>query len=406
MARKETKTKTKIRLIGVGPGGFTAGAVDGCVAAVAAPRHCAFVPAGVEIIPVAPLNAAIEAVSAWLGRGDVAVLASGDPLFFGIGRRLKKEFGRDRLHVFPALSSMQILAARTGIPWDDAGFISLHGRDAADAATLLLRGRPKKFILTDNTNTPVALARAMLERLRACGCEESAGGFRITVGENLGCADERITRGTPAEIAAKNFASLNLMLIEDMFPAGNENLFPLEGEISHSRGLITKDEVRAFCLTAINPPEAGVLWDVGAGSGSVGLACALLRPPLTVFAVERREEEIKNISANIKKFRAFNLVPAPGEAPEALSDLPAPDRVFIGGSGGRLDAIIAACHTRLKNGGKMVINAVLEKTAETAARMLTEFGMHPHLSRIAVSRGFGEKKQDMNPITVITGVKT
>jgi precorrin-6Y C5,15-methyltransferase (decarboxylating) len=218
------------------------------------------------------------------------------------------------------------------------------------------------MLFTDQHNSPDRVAATLLAVLQECNDVDRIKTIRIRVAENLGLADERLISGSLVEIAAQTFAPLNMMLVEQ--PSRLEtNRFGLwEDEIHHSRGLITKDEVRAATLHRLRLPVTGVLWDIGGGSGSVSLEAARLNPELSVHTVEKNPEALQNIRANIKRYSAYNIHLVSGEAPEALAGLPAPDRIFIGGSGQRLEAIIETAVAQLTEGGRIVINAVLAST--------------------------------------------
>ncbi len=356
------------------------------------------------LIPIVPLAEALFQIQQSLKTGHVTVLASGDPLFFGIGRRLIEAFPDVEIHIAPALSSMQLAFSRFQLPWDDARFVSLHGRSNRQLAANLLVW-PKVFVFTDSENSPNAIARQLLIE---CG-DEATAGVLIHVGENLGFAEERLISGTLQEIAVQSFADPNVMiLVNDGFSSGAECSFGLqEREICHSRGLITKSEVRAAALHALRLPKEGILWDVGAGSGSVGLEAARLFPGLSVLAIEKEEEQWANIERNRKHFAAWNLELVKGSAPEALQNLENPARVFVGGSGGNLEQILDYCVARLLPGGTIVVNAVIEKTAVKAPQILYGHGLDVEIKEIHVQRRSYPAKEAMsyNPITIIVGVK-
>ena len=396
----------RIVVVGVGPAGLDPAGREllaSCPVVLAPARlkgllaHMA-----VEVLPLSPLQEALARMEALLARGDIGVLVGGDPLFFGIGRTLIARFGRERCRFQPAVSMVQAICARCGAPWDDAAFVSVHGRPLARAVVQLLLNR-KSVVFTDGQHTPAAVARAMLDRLTACGAEDLAGDFFLQVGESLGSQEERLVSGGLEEIAAQRFAPLTIMLVQG---GGRRRpaVFGLEEDgLEHSRGLITKEEVRAVCLHKLRLPSKGVLWDVGAGSGSVGLEACLLRPELLGFAVERRPEALAHIRANIARYGVCNLLPVPGEAPAALAALPVPDRIFIGGSGGRLAGIIAACCRGLPPRGRIVVTAVTAATGQRAPDLLARHGLAVNRSKIAVERLSDGRR--LNPITVIVGQK-
>ncbi|MDR2549717.1 MAG: precorrin-6y C5,15-methyltransferase (decarboxylating) subunit CbiE [Desulfobulbus sp.] len=376
-----------------------------CTAIVASRRHRLLVAdLPHPVIDIAPVEAMLSQVETALAEGDVAVLASGDPLFYGIGRSLIGRFGPERLTVRPALSALQLACARFRIPWDDLALLSCHGRVADNLPGRILR-YPRSMLFTDGRNSPDWVAAELLAVLAACEDSGRIGAIRIRVAENLGLGDERLTSGSLAEIAARSFGPLNMMLIEQP-PCPLPPFGLVEAEIVHSRGLITKDEVRAATLHRLRLPATGVLWDIGGGSGSISLEASRLCPDLAIRVVEKKEEEQANIRANIRRFGAYSIRLVGGEAPEALAGLPAPDRVFIGGSGQRLEAIVEAAAVRLADGGRMVINAVLERTETAALACLERLGMRVSASTLAVSRRLpGGEVRAFNPITLITGEK-
>ncbi len=356
------------------------------------------------LIPVVPLVKSIDAIRESLKKGDVTVLASGDPLFFGIGRKLNEYFPDQKIIVYPALSSMQQAFARFNIPWDDAKFVSLHGRSNKCLASRLLR-HSKTFVFTDPQNSPNRIAETLLSE---CG-EKTVSDLMIYVAEHLGFQSERLVSGNVTQIASRKYAEPNVMIITK--PQVAQQTYPnfglLEQEICHSRGLITKNEVRAAAIHALRLPQNGVLWDVGAGSGSVGLEAARLIPHLQVFAIEKKGEQWQNIEANRNKFEVWNMKLIQGEAPVALEKLDNPDRIFIGGSGGNLKEIIEFCAAKLLHDGILVVNAVISKTAQIAPKVLHELGFDVEIREIAVQRSTypESEKVKFNPIKIIVGRK-
>ena len=401
---------SKIYLIGVPPGNLlgkperTLVANCGCV--VATERyHKLATELNDDVLPLTPIQETFGTMEERLGTMDVAILASGDPLFFGIGRTLLNRFGRKRLQIIPALSAMQFGCGRFKEMWDDAVLLSFHGRRDDNLAARIMR-HDKVFCFTDRTNSPTVIAQAIINTCRAIGDDELLDAYTIWVGENLGQEDEKITRAGLTEIAAGKFSDLNVMLLKRTARQESETLFGLqEKEISHSRGLITKDEIRATTLHQLQLPEQGVFWDVGAGSGSVALEAARLNPELAVFAVERHPDELANIRANCKKFEVHNITIIAGEAPQALTNLPDPNRVFVGGSGGNLAGIIETAAKRLKKDGRIVVNGVIEKTKKAAPSLLYDQGFKVGISEITIRRQKypEEEKTTMNPIAIMVG---
>ncbi len=382
--------------------------VAGCRAVVVSKRHGPLVrDLPLPIIGITPIQEMVQEVEHHLETGSVAVLASGDPLFFGIGKTLLNHFSAEQIQVHPALSALQLACARFKTPWDNIALLSLHGRDGDNLAGKILT-HEKAVLFTDSINTPDHIARTLLQILETNGDGERAQKIRMKVAEDLALESEKITQGSLVEISRMTFSPLNMVLIEQELPPAPLGRFGLhEKEISHSRGLITKDEVRAVSLHKLRLPEQGVLWDIGGGSGSVSLEAARLNPGLQVFTIERKEEEQDNIRRNIKKFNAYNITLICGEAPEALEELPPPDRVFIGGSGKNLKEIIAYAAAKLPHKGRLVANAVLAKTAELAPVVMQENNLQVQTATISVTRRESTQEEPLhfNPITIITGVK-
>jgi precorrin-6Y C5,15-methyltransferase (decarboxylating) len=345
---------------------------------------------------------------------SLVLLASGDPLFFGIGRRMITEFCEENVEILPDLSSMQVAFARINEPWDDAVFISLHGGpDIAKRRALpyeagdiprLLEQSGKMGVLTDRENNPGVIARV----LQSTSYRECI----MYVCERLGYPDEKISRGTPEEIAGKSFSDPNVVIVirgvEDRRLKTEAKFGLKEDEILHERGLITKDEVRAVTIHKLRLPESGVLWDIGAGSGSVSLECARLFPGLRVFALEKEQERTNTIRENTKRFNARNVEIISGSAPAALAGIPDPDRVFIGGSGGNLGDIVKLVHEKMSY-GIVVINATTLETLNEALNALERNGFTAEVSEISVSRSkvlAGKRMMSaLNPVFIVKGEK-
>ncbi|MBU1568398.1 MAG: precorrin-6y C5,15-methyltransferase (decarboxylating) subunit CbiE [Proteobacteria bacterium] len=382
--------------------------LQGCALIVGAQRYAELVTGFSDrYVKITPLDGALAALRNALPHGNVAVLASGDPLFFGIGRKLLDEFPEQKIDFIPALSSVQRACALFRIPWDDATITSLHGRAAAHLPGLLL-GHGKHLLLTDATNSPDRIASQLLDYLTLIGETELPRTIKMLVAENMSLASEKIFHGSLAEATKKRFSTLNIIcLLIPGLPACPSYRFGLtEDLLHHSRGLITKNEVRAATLHRLCLPDTGVLWDVGAGSGSLSIEAARANPKLTVYAVEQKEAELENIKNNIVKFRCFNIVPVPGRAPEALAELPDPQRVFIGGSSGALPAIVLTVAARLALGGILVINGVVDKTVQAAPELMRGNGFNVSTSTVQVSRtDSGGNTKDFNPITIMTGTR-
>ncbi|MFL6243923.1 MAG: precorrin-6y C5,15-methyltransferase (decarboxylating) subunit CbiE, partial [Acidimicrobiia bacterium] len=318
-------------------------AIESATVVAGAPRHLrTLAPLGARTLPIdGPLTDVLDALER--ERGGVCVLASGDPGFFGIVRVLAERFGPERLDVHPAPSAVSLAFARLGMSWDDAAVISAHGRPLADAARRAVR-HPKAAVLVAPDAPPEALGR----ELRSLGASHR----RAAVCSRLGEPDERVDVITLEELAGRSFDSMSVVILFD--GDGVAASPTLEWGRSEHRfaardGLVTKAEVRAVALGKLAIPAAGVIWDVGAGSGSVAIEIGALAPDVRVVALERLAQDVRRIEANATEHGAAIEV-VHGEAPGALGLLPDPDRVFVGGGGLEvLDAALA----RLRPGGRV-----------------------------------------------------
>jgi precorrin-6Y C5,15-methyltransferase (decarboxylating) len=345
----------------------------------------------------------------------IVLLASGDPLFSGIGRRTVEEFGKDRVDIIPDLSSIQMAFSGIKEPWDDAFLISLHGGpDPLKRRRLpyemhdipfLVERHNKIAILTDRENNPAEIAGVLSQSPVSQGLSP-----RLYVCERLGYEDEKITEGRPEEIAGMSFSGPNVVVVLSSQSTKSSNItFGLrEDEIAHSRGLITKDEVRAVTIHKLRLPQTGVLWDLGSGSGSISIEAARLFPGLKVFAIEKNKEQIGNIRKNRTRFEASNIEIIEGVAPDVLKDLPSPDRVFIGGSSGKLEEIMSVIAKTMLS-GITVINAAKIETLNKAIDELQKAGFAVDISQVSVSRtkaaGDGNYLSALNPVFIISGIK-
>ncbi|MBE0582669.1 MAG: precorrin-6y C5,15-methyltransferase (decarboxylating) subunit CbiE [Desulfofustis sp.] len=350
-------------------------------------------------LSITPVGECLKQIKGAVSRGPVLVITSGDPLLFGLGRLLLSHFPAGCLRFIPAVSSLQICFSRFGIPWDDAKIISLHGREAKQLDQY--HQEQKLFVFTDKKNSPDTIARYLLESLGP----EKASTFTIHVGEKLATTDERLYSGSLEQTAKHEFSQPNCMILinSDGESASQPRFGLTEEELFHSRGLITKNEVRAAVLHALALPEKGVIWDIGAGSGSISIECARLAPGNALYAIEKNETQRENIEKNKNRYRCSNIFVIAGEAPQALAHLPVPDRVFVGGSGGKLEAIVRTVDKLATEKTIIVLTAVTEKTAIEAPKLLDELGYRVTISTIQTTRYVypGLEQTTFNPITIM-----
>lgn len=376
-------------------GRAAAGALADAAVVVAAPRHreqLALSPDQEHLELSGPLHAVLDEVAARVEAGrSVAVVASGDPGFFGIVRMLGERFGADRLVVHPAPSSVALAFGRIGTNWDDAVVVSAHGRPLDAAVEAVTRFR-KVAVLTAPQHTPELLGKALVAA--------EAPARQVAVATRLGEPGEAVTRTDLDGLAAGTFDPMSVVVFLDPAPSdAAESLawgLP-EQQFAHRGGLITKSEVRAVALGKLALPRHGVLWDVGAGSGSVGIECARLAPRLRVIAVERNDDDAQRIRANAKRHGVAVEVVV-GTAPEALTDLPIPDRVFVGGGG--ID-VVRAAYDALRPGGTLVATHVLVDRAVAAWQLLGDTVQVSASRAVPIADGFRLDAQ--NPVFVSWG---
>lgn len=332
------------------------------------------------------------------GAENAVLVYSGDTGFYsGASSMMEKlEALGVRARVLPGLSSIQLLAAALGRPWQGWNLVSAHGR-TCDPVAECMQGRPT-FFLTGGSEDPATLCAQL--------AAEGFGDVQGVVGQCLGTPEEKLFRGSVKELAAGRFNSLSVLLVEaaEVLPRRAPGL-PDE---AFERGDVpmTKQEVRAAVLAKLAVRPGDILWDVGAGTGSVSVELALAAPRGRVYAVECRPEGCALIKANREKFRTRNLVLVEGLAPDALSDLPAPDAVFIGGSKGSLAAIVDAALDKNPD-ARICVSAIALETLSAAVAALTAKGRTVQVSQIAVSRakavGGLHLMMAQNPIYLITG---
>jgi len=336
--------------------------------------------------------------------GRAVVLASGDPLFFGIGRHLLRNLPEGDFEFLPNVSSVQYAFAKIREPWDDAVFVSTHGRGLKEAVDRIV-ANDKAAVLTDEQHTPAAIARELIERGRE--------GYSAWLCENLGSSDERIVRTDVRGLLEIVAAPLNVLILIKEYEAGGEGARPALGiadeEFATVKKLITKEEVRAISLAKLRLRHDMILWDVGAGSGSVSIEADQLLPNGEIYAIERNPQCLAFLKENLGKFRARHVNVVPGAAPACFDQLPDPDRVFIGGSGGNLWDILKAIDGRLPAAGRVVLNAVTLDTLTAATEFFENAGYQLEVVtvNIARTRPLTDYKlfEAHNPVFVITAAK-
>ncbi|WP_097868352.1 precorrin-6y C5,15-methyltransferase (decarboxylating) subunit CbiE [Streptomyces sp. rh34] len=360
------------------------------------PPECA----GARVSWPSPLRPAVPRLLAEHRERRIAVLASGDPMFYGIGRALAEELGPEGLHVLPHPSSVSYACARLGWPLEDTEVVTLVGRPAARLAASLYEGR-RLLVLSADASTPATVAALL-----------TAHGFgpsRLRVLERLGAEDEAYVDGLAETWEQPPGDRLNVIAIDCRATADALRLGTVPGlpdEAYEHDGQLTKRHVRAATLGALAPAPGELLWDVGGGSGSIAIEWLRAHPSCRAVSVERDPVRAERIARNAERLGVPALEVVTGPAPAALAELEAPDAVFIGG-GLTAPGLLDACWEALRPGGRLVANTVtLESEALLAGRHKAHGG---ELVRLAVAHavpvgGFTGWRQAM-PVTQWSAVK-
>jgi precorrin-6B C5,15-methyltransferase / cobalt-precorrin-6B C5,C15-methyltransferase len=414
---------TPIQVVGVGLDGRAGLApslltlIDRASVLVGSARHLSYFPGvAAEIWRLDDLKATCDRIRQWLGAdpaGVAVVLASGDPLFFGVGRLLLETLPPESLTFHPHLSAVQLAFSRLKLPWQGATLISAHGRSTEELIAALRRGDPLIAVLTDPTHTPAALGQMILSL-------ELPQTYDLWVCENLGGGEtETIQHLTPATVVGKTFAALNVVVMQrspQSFPG--PDALPLLGlpdqafaSFSDRPGLITKRDIRIQILADLALQGEQTVWDIGAGTGSVSVEINRLCPRSRVYAIEKTLAGFTLIQSNQQRLGHSTLYPIHGAAPQVLQGLPDPDRIFIGGSGGELLDILDHCAQRLRPGGRMVLALATLEHVSTLLTWVQQTGdlgpaWKASLRQVQIQHSVAvgplTRWQPLTPITIVT----
>lgn len=348
-----------------------------------------------ELRPDAVAMTVDEVVPALRGDpGQYAVAVSGDPGFYSLADRLRRELAGWRVESVCGISSLQYLCARLGFPWQDVKTVSLHGREGSLLGPVSYHSRV--FVLTGGTGPG-----ELLEELHRQGL----GYVRAVVGEDLTGPRERLRTGPVEELYLEEFGAPSVMLLENDSPA------PLWGRLRDAdfiRGNVpmTKEAVRTLAVERLEVRPADVLWDVGAGTGSVSAGMARAAREGLVYGVERDPEALVLMEKNRRKLGVFNFLPCEAEAPGGLYALPVPDGVFVGGSGGRLREILS--HALRRNPRvRLCVTAVTLESLHLAFRSMEELGCNVEAQCLGVTglkpAGSAHRMEAQNPVWILSG---
>ncbi|MBR3451749.1 MAG: precorrin-6y C5,15-methyltransferase (decarboxylating) subunit CbiE [Muribaculaceae bacterium] len=321
-----------------------------------------YLPVGAEWIDITtPLDAVFEQY-----HDEVIVFASGDPLFFGFANTIRRKMPDAEIVLFPSFNSLQLLAHRLVMPYNDMRIVSLTGRPWPDFDRALIERAGKIGVLTDHEHTPAAIARRMLEY--------GYNGYEMYVGEHLGNPnEERISTWTLEQASEQTFDYPNCLILVGNDPRPRYFGIP-ESEFALLDGrekMITKAPIRLLTLQALELPQRSVLWDIGFCTGSVSIEARLQFPHLHIEAFEIRPECEALMQENSRRFGAPGINWNIGDFLEAdIDTLPRPDAVFIGGHGGKLKEIMARVMTVLTDDGVIVMNSVTSPMVHTDSHQL------------------------------------
>ena len=343
-----------------------------------------------------------EILPALEGACSAAVLYSGDTGFYsGAPALLERLRGRQvQVELQPGLSSVQLLAARLGRPWQDWKLVSAHGRPC-DPVAAVCGGKPAFFLTGVGESGPAALCQKL--------ADAGLGGLSVTVGEDLGLASQKIFSGSAAQAAGAQFGPLAVLLAEPAFrlPARTSG-WPDDTFVRAEGVPMTKQAIRAQVLAQLALCPGETVWDVGAGTGSVSLEMAYANGGAPVWAVERLPAACDVLEENRRRLGGWNIRVTAGTAPEALQGLPAPDAVLIGGTRGRLepilDAILAA-----NPAARVCLTAIALETLAAALAAFGARGMEPEVTQIAAAHAGGPGRLHLlraeNPVFILTAAK-
>ena len=407
----------KVQIVGIGDDG-----VEGMTAqarrlvedaeVLVGPDSCGVVlpgPLRDRLQAAANLEQLVERIEAAGGRRTV-VLASGDPLFYGTARYVCAKLGKDRFEVVPHVSSMQLAFARVKESWEEAFLANLAGQ-SIERVIDRVRTSETAGLFTSEQWPPAAVAQALLDH--------GIDAFQAYVCENLGSPDERVTQGSLAEIAKESFAPLNVMILVRKAKApeqagqvgtrtfGNPDECFLQSR--PKRGLLTPSEVRSLALAELQLKPTSVMWDVGAGSGSVGLEGARLARDGRVYAIEMDPDDHALIRENAARFGVTNLDPILGKAPDAWAALPDPDAIYVGGSGRDVAMLVEGAWQRLKAGGRLVTACNSIENLAAMHSLLRSRSTDAAYWMVNIARGYEQmdriRFEAINPVFLIAATK-
>ena len=424
-----------IHVVGVGLSGRASlpppllSVIESATLLIGAPRHLAAFDLPAETWPLGNFTQVFEQLRSRLATDPntrAVVLASGDPLLFGVGRLLLAAFPPEQLVFHPQVSAVQLAFSRLKLPWQDATLVSVHGRGEEQLVQALKRGNSKIAVLTDGVLTPGAIAQLITAL-------DLPIDYRLWVCENLGAEGERLSVHWPADLIAQKptdqtFAPLNVVVLlrqqqdgQDHTPSQRSGSLPVIGlpdavfmGFPDRPTLMTKREIRLLILGALAPLAAQTIWDIGAGTGSVSVELSRLCPEAQLYAIEKTAIGAALIRHNAQRLAIAPIHTVQGQAPTALTELPTPDRVFIGGSSRQLVAILDFLDGRMATAPTAAGRIVLALATVEHLSQVTTWLAQPaiaqkwrsQLTQINISRSLPvgplTRFSPLNPVTLVT----
>ena len=333
---------------------------------------------------------------------NYGVLVSGDTGFYSLSKKLTEMLTKNKdidIENIPAIGSLQYFSSKLNISWDSVKFVSAHGRNINIISSVMFN--KKTFMLTGGDLTPDVICQILTDK--------GLGYLKVSVGENLSYDNERIVEGPASNIAGMNFESLAVMIIhnDDALDLSDGLRSIRDDEFITGASPMTKSEIRTISISKLNLKSHSIVYDIGAGTGSVSIEIALKLSEGSLFAVEKNEDAALLIEKNIKKFKTYNIEVIKDTAPDCLYNIPKPDAVFIGGSSGNMDEIINSV-LRKNPYVNVVINTITLQSVNEAINCMEKYKFeNVEIVNVSVSKSKKIGRYDMmmgqNPIYIISG---
>jgi len=322
-----------------------------------------------------------------IDKEKIVILASGDAMFHGIGKKLCALIPEENLTIFPNITAMQSLCSKIKLTWEDATLFSLHGKNQNPPIYNILASH-LAIIYCDHKLTASKIAEQMIKTVPYSKKRQGV------IAENLGLSNERIITGTLAELSTYDIGSLSILTLLPTVDEVLDNGITLglpDDHYLHDAGMITHSEVRAIAVSKLKL-GSGVMWDLGACTGSVGIEAASLCKDLTVYAVEKHFGRYKSLEMNVDSFGCANVICSEGNILEIIDTLPSPRAVFIGGGGKDIANIAESCFEKLLPGGRIVVPAVLLETQAALSNILQKYCIEVISISICRSKKLGDNR--------------